>query len=80
MLRSVSASGISRTFDVYHVSGGEILRLTWSVATALERTYDRRREALRVNGCGGMDVGLHIIDSLAWTLFDDGHALKHRWL
>lgn len=79
VLRSVSASGMSRTLDVYHVKDGEILRLTWSVAQALECTYCRKREALKVVGCG-MDMGFDVVYSLSCTLFNEGDALHHRWL
>jgi len=79
VLRSVSASGMSRCLDLYYVDHNEIARITWSAAKALEWTYDRRKEALRVNGCG-MDMGYHAVHCLARVLFGDGYALQHRWL
>lgn len=70
---------MSRTLDLYYVSGQEIIRVTWSVAVVLEWTYDRRTEALRVHGCG-LDVGYHTVASLSWILFGNEQALRHRWL
>ena len=78
-LRSVSASGMSRTFDLYYVSEQEIIRITWSAACALGWTYDQRTEALRVQG-GGLDVGYQAVSSLSRILFGDDYALRHRWL
>lgn len=79
VLRSVSDSGMSRTLDLYVVIHHEIVRITWSVAQALEWTYDRRKEALRVRGCG-MDMGHHVVCSLSRVILDDESALQHRWL
>ncbi|HWA08325.1 MAG TPA: hypothetical protein VG838_02545 [Opitutaceae bacterium] len=79
VLRSVSTSGMSRTLDLYVVLHHEIVRITWSVAKALEWTYDRRKEALRINGCG-MDMGYHTVHCLSRVILGDGYALKHRWL
>lgn len=79
VLRSVSDSGMSRTLDIYVVAKGEIVRVTWSVAQALEWTYDRRKEALRVQGCG-MDIGHHTVCSLSRVVVGDESALQHRWI
>ena len=79
VLRSVSASGMSRCLDLYCVHQGEIIRLTWSAAKALDQTYDSRRQALRVAGCG-FDVGHDAAYSLGLALFGDGDALRHSWL
>jgi hypothetical protein len=78
-LRSVSSSGMSRTLDLYYVENGEIFRITWSAAKVLEWTYDRRKEALRVHGCG-MDMGFHTVHTLSYHLFGNSRALQHRWL
>lgn len=79
VLRSVSKTGMSRCLDLYYVDHNEINRITWSVAKILEWSYDRRKEALRVNGCG-MDMGYHAVHCLGRVLFGDGYALCHRWL
>jgi len=79
ILRHVSASGMSRLLDVYCIKDNQPFRLTWSTATALEATYDRRKGALRVNGCGS-DMGFSTVYQLSHALFGDGYALQHRWL
>jgi len=79
VLRSVSSSGMSRCLDLYCVNHGEIIRITWNAAKALDGTYDSRKQCLRVNGCG-MDMGYDATHSLAKALFGDGYALKHQWL
>jgi hypothetical protein len=79
VLRSVSASGMSRTIDLYYVKDGQVIRITWSAAKILESTYDRRKEALRVCGCG-TDTGFDTVYNLSYCLFGDGYALNHQWL
>ena len=79
VLRSVSASGMSRCLDLYCVYQGEIIRITWSAAQALDGIYDTRKSALRVNGCG-MDMGFDAVHSLAQVLFNDTSALRQSWL
>jgi len=79
ILRSVSASGMCRCLDLLTIQDNQPWRLTWSVATALDRTYDKKRSALRVSGAG-TDVGFDTVYNLSWKLFGDGYALNHRWL
>jgi len=79
VLRSVSASGMSRTLDIYVVINSEIVRITWRVAEALDARYDQKRQALRVSGCG-MDMGWHCIYNLSHLILGNGYALKHQWL
>lgn len=70
VLRHVSRSGMSRLIDFYLIRDSETSRLTWSIARALDMTYDRNREALRVGGCG-MDMGFHVVYNLSRVLFKD---------
>jgi hypothetical protein len=49
-LRSVSRSGMTRWLDVHVVSDNEIVRLTYSVALALDLSYDRKHEAIKMTG------------------------------
>ncbi|AWI10332.1 hypothetical protein [Ereboglobus luteus] len=79
ILRHVSASGMSRCLDIYTIKHDQPLRLTWSAAKVLDATYDCRREALRINGCG-MDMGFAVTSNLSRKLFGDTYALQHRWL
>lgn len=71
VLRSVSRSGMSRTVDVIKIDkDGNPCRLTHSVAVALDFTYDRKQEALKVQGCG-MDAGFEVVYHLGRALFPE---------
>src|SRR5690606_2034174 len=90
ILRHVSRSGMTRVIDLVTVrDDGEILHIGYNAAAALGWTYDREREGVRVSGCG-MDMGFHLVYSLAHALFsggqtvaerseDAGYSLTHRW-
>lgn len=79
VLRHVSSSGTSRLIDLYVVKQNEPIRLTWSASVMLEWTYSRKREALRVNGCG-TDVGFEAVYTLADIVLGNANALRQRWL
>lgn len=91
ILRHVSRSGMMRVIDLIKVEeDGEVLHLGYNAAKALGWPYDRRREGVRVSGCG-MDMGFQLVYSLAHVLFsgdqtvaergeDAGYLLTHRWL
>jgi len=79
VLRSVNASGMSRYLDLFTRKNDQLLRLTWSAATVIDATYDHRKDALRVDGCGS-DMGFFVVSRLARKLFGDYRALEHRWL
>lgn len=79
ILRRISSSGMTRLIDIHIIVDNEPLRFTWTAARALGWTYDRKREALRVDGCG-LDVGFNAVYNLSYLLHGDGYALKHRWL
>lgn len=79
ILRRVSPSGMSRLIDIHVIVDNEPLRFTWTAARALGLTYNRRHEALRIDGAG-LDVGFDVTYRLSSLLHGDGYALKHRWL
>lgn len=79
ILRHVSKSGMSRLIDLYLMKGNQPFRVTWSTAKALRYPYDRRREALRIGGCG-TDVGFSTVYNLGYALFGDGYQIKHQWI
>jgi hypothetical protein len=66
--RDRSRSGMARWLDVYVIRGGELRRLTWSVAAACGFTYDKRREAIRIGGCG-FSAAQEIASSLTYALW-----------
>lgn len=58
VFRRVSPSGLARWYDVYTAStypdktSYPLMRWTLTVAGMIDHSYDRKREAIRVNGCG----------------------------
>jgi len=82
ILRHVSASGMSRTIAMYAVKDGRLIRLTGLAAFAMDRTFDAKRDGIKIAGCG-MDMGFSLVYDLASTLFSGdraGYELKHDWL
>ena len=88
ILRHVSASGMTRFMDLYVMVDNEPRRITWSAAKIMGWTYDTKREALKVGGCG-MDLGFHTVYTLSRYLYRDatpdghkdaGYALRHEWM
>lgn len=74
----------------------EIRSIGWLAAKAMGDTYDRKREGIKIGGCG-MDMGFALVYNLGATLWPNGtpkphgtrngepdnaggYALKHRWL
>lgn len=86
ILTHVSRSGMSRNIKclILHPQYG-IDNISYHVARALELPHVDRDSAIRVSGCG-MDMGFHLISSLAYALDYRGdsetnaHGLNHYWL
>jgi hypothetical protein len=84
VLRSVSASGMTRQISLLVADGDEITDITYLTAALLgENLYETNgSRSIRVNGCG-MDTGFHLVYSLASVLFAGqdraGYLLNHRW-
>lgn len=79
VLRRKNKLGTCRWLEFYHVHDGELKRITWDVALAIQGEYCREHDALKVTGAG-LDVGYASVDNLGDALFGTGRALKHRWL
>lgn len=78
-LAHVSRSGMQRGIKVLAVSPRDgIQDASWAVARALDWRL-HRVGGVKVDGCG-MDMGFHLVYSLAHALYGDGYALKHRWI
>jgi hypothetical protein len=78
VLRSVSRSGMSRVIDVYYLSveDGKVRPqwLSYWIAKACGFTFQDqsgRPEGIKVGGCG-MDMGYHIVYTLARVLWPEG--------
>jgi len=91
VIRSVSASGMSRTMSLYVVKENRLINITYYVANLLEwRLVDvNGSRVMRVGGCG-MDMGFHAVYTLSRVLFtsidnslingDKGYSLKQEWI
>lgn len=85
VLRHCSASGMTRYLDLFTIVEGAPRRITWKAAQILGWTYDKKRDALKVGGCG-MDFGFHSVYTLARYVYRDanmkdaGYAIRHEWL
>ena len=70
VLRSMSRSGMNRKIDLYKLEDGNPRWLSPLAACACGFTFDAKREAISVGGCG-MDMGFHLVYSLSRVLFQD---------
>ncbi len=86
ILRHVSRSGMLRHISVFSLKTGEPLQLDYLASKALSWPL-ARGEGIKIDGAG-MDMGFHLVYSLAATLFpgydesgkSGGYALSQRWL
>jgi hypothetical protein len=79
ILRHVSGSGMSRRISVIVIKDGEPRDISWSIAKLGLFKMDANKDGLKVGGAG-MDMGFHVVYSLASKIYGDGYALKQRWL
>lgn len=88
ILRRVSGSGMSRDISIVCIHPEEygtgtrwISHPNYAVSKVLGSRLVTKNgsDAVRVNGCG-MDMGYHVVHSLAYALHGDGYALSHEWL
>jgi hypothetical protein len=71
VLRHVGRSGMARWIDLYLVEGDSTHWLSPLAAKAAGFTFDRKREAIKVGGCG-MDMGFALVSTLSAYLYPDG--------
>ena len=69
IIRRVSASGMSRLMSFHTIHNGEVVSLTYRIATACD--YSMKDGYLKANGCG-MDMGFSVVYNLGLTLFPKG--------
>jgi ribose 5-phosphate isomerase RpiB len=77
-LEKVSSSGMSRQIKVLDIKDETPSYWSYYVSKILGYTL-KDNGSLVVKGCG-MDMGFHVIYSLSQTLFNDGYAIKQRWI
>lgn len=80
IVRHTAPSGMSRAISVVYVTAsGEIERLDGLIARAgIFKPYPRGA-GLKVTGTG-MDMGFHVVYTIAGLIHGDGYALTQRWL
>ncbi len=71
VLRHVSKSGMQREIGCVLIKNGDTLHPNYSVAKALGDRQGKH-DGIIVGGCGGMDMGFHLVYSLAATIYRDG--------
>lgn len=82
VLSRVSRSGMSR---VIKCLTHDHLNISFDVARASDSPFVAGMQGgVRVSGCG-MDMGLHLVDTLSYALFDKpcdqgNGGLKYKWL
>ena len=77
IIKHVARSGMSRDICPIAIVNSEPVYLGCSVAELIGWRCDD--QDVKVSGCG-MDMGFHLVYTLAATLFSDGYALNQRWL
>ncbi len=77
VLRNVSRSGMSRVIDLFVIRKGDRVNIGHTASVALDSGWDRKRQGIRVGGCG-MDMGFATVYNLAWVIFHDTRRYK-RW-
>lgn len=76
-LKHVSRSGMLRSIDVHIIRDNEPQWIARRVATAIDFSFDDRRECIKVQGCG-MDMGFEVVYNLGRVLFPDGFWVKGK--
>jgi hypothetical protein len=76
VLRRKNQLGTCRWLEFYHVHEGELKRITWDVALAIQCEYCREHDAVKITGTG-LDVGYASVRDLSDVL---SRTLTHKWL
>ncbi len=85
ILRSVGRTGMSRTIGIVSIEtdNGEpiVLHPNYAVSVVLGLRWKSGGigDGVMIQGAG-MDIGFEIAYRLGRVLYDDGYALKHRWI
>jgi hypothetical protein len=76
-LNHVSRSGMSRKISIFVIRNNKPIDISYLAEEKLGWTV--KSDGVHVSGCG-MDMGFHLVYSLAQVLFKDGYALNQKWL
>jgi hypothetical protein len=77
ILRHVSSSGMTRAISVIGTENGRPVDVSWQVARALDWRLHPTKDGVKVGGCG-MDMGFHLVYSLARVIYRDGFPCTGR--
>ena len=77
----VSSSGMTRWIKPLVIVNDRPLNISYHVNQAFgDKPIDKNgTQCVRVGGCG-MDMGFHLVYTLASVLYKDGYALTHRYI
>ena len=78
VIRSVARSGLSRRMSLFVLDGQRVQHIGGWVATILGKKLGRDLD-IRVDG-GGMDMGYHIVSTIAYKLHGKESSLTHHWI
>ena len=74
-LNHVSSSGMFRLISCYTIVDNKPVCLDWYIDKLGHFTRGKKREGLRVGGCG-MDMGFHVVYSTSRALYPKGFKVK----
>lgn len=77
----VSSSGMTRWIKPIAIIDNEPINLSYWVNQLYgdKQTEKHGSQCVRLGGCG-MDMGFHLVYSVSSRLYNDGYAIKHRWI
>lgn len=83
VLRHVSQSGMTRWISAFVIIDNQPVYLDYLITELTSFRSDNRlyprHDGVKVGGAG-MDMGFHLVYTLAHAVYGDGYALNHRWL
>ncbi len=78
IIEKVSSSGMSRQIKILDIKEGIPSYWSYYISKVLGYTL-KDNGAIFIKGAG-MDMGFHIVYELSKVLFNDGYAIKHKWI
>jgi hypothetical protein len=73
VLTHLSHTGMMRSIKTLIVVDGKLIDASWAVARAVGWKFDRDHGGVKVTGTG-MDMGFHVVNTLAYTLYPGGYV------
>jgi hypothetical protein len=81
MLKHCSRSGMMRVIRMFIVEGSELHEIVSLPAFEAQNwmKYNGSKDGWVVSGCG-MDMGFHLVYSIAQFYTGDGYSVRQRWI